>query len=425
MTEAYQSEPNGNEPRSVVLDSLEAYVRAGARQMLTAALDEEVRAFLGRDRYERGKPFRGYRNGYHERRELTVGVGAVDVRVPRVAGVPVELAPDGYRSQIVQRYQRASQGTQELFARLYLEGLATGDFEPVFRELVGETTALSANAVVRLKERWADEYTTWQERPLGEHRYAYIWADGVYLGAGLERENSALLCILGAREDGTKELVAMKLGYRESTASWSEVLRDLRDRGLAAPLLAVGDGGLGLWAALREVFPTTQHQRCWNHRVLNLLDKLPKRLQAAARQRLREINTATTQTECERLRTAYVADLVSQGQAAAADTLMRDWDDFVRFYQFPQEHWVHLRTSNPIESIFSGVRLRTDAAKRLRQREAALYLVFKIVERLSRNWRTLNGGATLMTLLLEGCVFQDGVLQPRPAPEANVAAPAA
>jgi putative transposase len=223
------------------------------------------------------------------------------------------------------------------------------------------------------------------------------------------------LCVLGAREDGTKELLAMQLGYRESTASWSEVLRDLRDRGLAAPLLAVGDGGLGLWAALREVFPTTQHQRCWNHRTLNLLDKLPKRLHAEARQRLREITTAASQAECERLRTVYVADLVSHGQAAAADTLMRDWDDFVRFYQFPQEHWVHLRTSNPIESIFSGVRLRTDAAKRFRQREAALYLVFKIVERLSRTWRTLNGGATLMTLLLEGSVFKDGVLQPRPA----------
>jgi transposase-like protein len=424
MAEAYQSEASGNEP-SVVLDSLEAYVREGARRMLAAALDAEVSAFLGRDRYERGKPFRGYRNGYHEPRELTVGVGAVDVRVPRVAGVPAELAPAGYRSQIVQRYQRASAGTQELFARLYLEGLATGDFEPVFRELVGETTALSANAVVRLKERWADEYTSWQERPLGEHRYAYVWADGVYLGAGLERENAALLCVLGAREDGTKDLLAMKLGYRESTASWAEVLRDLRDRGLAAPLLAVGDGGLGLWAALREVFPTTAHQRCWNHRVLNLLDKLPKRLHTEARRRLREITTAASQAEGERLRTAYVADLVSQGQAAAADTLMRDWDDFVRFYRFPQEHWVHLRTSNPIESIFSGVRLRTDAAKRLRQREAALYLVFKIVERLSRNWRTLNGGATLMTLLLEGCVFKDGVLQPRPAPEAIAAAPAA
>jgi transposase-like protein len=284
---------------------------------------------------------------------------------------------------------------------------------------------VTANAVVRLKERWADEYITWQARPLADHRYAYLWADGVYLGAGLERENSALLCVLGAREDGTKELLAMQLGYRESTASWSEVLRDLRDRGLAAPLLAVGDGGLGLWAALREVFPTTQHQRCWNHRVLNLLDKLPKRLHTEARGRLREITTALTPADCERLRTAYVADLVSQGQAAAADTLMRDWDDFVRFYQFPQEHWIHLRTSNPIESIFSGVRLRTDAAKRLRQREAALYLGFKIVERLSRNWRTLNGGATLMTLLVEGSVFKDGVLQPRPAPEAIAAAPAA
>ncbi len=417
MAGAYPSEAESSE-RGTVLDSLEAYVREGARRMLAAALDEEVAAFLGRGRYERGKPFRGYRNGYHEARELTVGVGAVEVRVPRVAEVPPEVAPEGFRSAIVRRYERASAGTRELFARLYLEGLATGDFEPVFRELVGETTALSANAVVRLKERWAEEYATWKQRPLGEHRYAYVWADGVYLGAGQEDEKSALLCVLGAREDGTKELLAMELGYRESAASWAGVLRDLRERGLRAPLVAVGDGALGLWAALDEVFPTTAHQRCWNHRILNVQDKLPKRLQAAARRRLREICEAETLAEAERLRSRYVAELYAQGQAAAAETIQRDWDAFVVFYRFPKEHWIHLRTSNPIESIFSGVRLRTEATKRMRTRETALYLVFKIVERLGRNWRALNGGENLMTLVLEGCVFKDGSLQPRPAPEA-------
>ena len=254
--------------------------------MLAAALDEEVGAFLGRDPYERGKPFRGYRNGYHERRELTVGVGAVDVRVPRVAGVPAELAPTGYRSADRAALPAGLGGDPEA-VRTPLPGRVG---HRGFRAGVPRTGRGDHGAVGQrggpVKERWADEYTTWQERPLGEHRYAYIWADGVYLGAGLERENSALLCILGAREDGTKELLAMQLGYRESTASWSEVLRDHRDRGLAAPLLAVGDGGLGLWAALREVFPATAHQRCWNHRVLNLLDKLPKRLQAEARGRL-------------------------------------------------------------------------------------------------------------------------------------------
>lgn len=377
--------------------------------MLAEALEAEVATFLERGRYERGTPFRGYRNGTLPAREVTVGVSAVPVHVPRVSDVPAEVAPNGFQSQVVRRYERASAATQALFARLYLEGLATGDFEPVFRELVGETTALSASAIVRLKECWEEEYTTWRQRRLEGHTYAYIWADGVYLGAGLESEKSALLCILGAREDGTKELLALELGYRESTASWCDALRDLRDRGLTAPLVAVGDGGLGLWSALERVFPTTAHQRCWNHRVLNIQDKLPKRLQADARQRLHALWTADTQAECERLRDAYVAELRGQGQARAAECVLRDWASFVTFYRFPKEHWLHLRTSNPIESIFSGVRLRTNAAKRLRHRENALYLVFKVIERLGRNWRTLNGGENLMTLVLEGCAFQNGI----------------
>ena len=258
--------------------------------------------------------FRGYRNGYHHARELTVGLAAVEVRVPRVSQVPQEVAPQGFHSQVVQRYQRASQTTQRLFARLYLEGLATGDFEPVFRELVGETTALSANTVVRLKDHWGQEYQDWRCRPLGRHRYAYIWADGIYLAAGTEQEKTALLCILGAREDGEKELLAMESGYRESTESWADVLRDLRDRGLAAPLVAVGDGALGLWAALDQVFPTTEHQRCWNHRALNLQSKLPKRLQGEARRRLKEIVQAETQALCEQRRDDYVTELRAMGQ---------------------------------------------------------------------------------------------------------------
>ena len=299
-------------------------------------------------------------------RELTVGLAAVEVRVPRVSRAPQEVAPQGFRSQVVERYQRASQTTQRLFARLYpsassgqaLEGLATGDFEPVFRELVGETTALSANAVVRLKEHWGQEYQAWQQRRLDARQYAYIWGDGIYLTAGREKEKTVLLCILGAREDGEKELLAMESGYRESAESWAEVLRDLRDRGLAAPLVAVGDGALGLWAALDQVFPTTEHQRCWNHRALNLQSKLPKRLQAEARRRLKEIVQAETQALCEQRRDDYVTELRAISQERAAETVLRDWEDFVTFYHYPKEHWVHLRTSNPIESIFSGVRLR-------------------------------------------------------------------
>ena len=335
MSRSYQRQDSRQEENQVP-DALEGYVREGARQMLAVVLEEEVNAFLGRHRYARGRQFRGYRNGYHQARELSVGLAAVEVRLPRVSQVPLEVAPQGFHSQVVRRYQRASQAIQQLFARLYLEGLATGDFEPVFRELVGETTALSANTVVRLKDHWGQEYQEWRQRPLGEHRYAYIWADGIYLAAGTEPEKTALLCILGAREDGEKELLAMESGYRESTESWADVLRDLRDRGLAAPLVAAGDGALGLWAALDQVFPTTEHQRCWNHRALNLQSKLPKRLQGEARRRLREMWESETQALCEERRDDYVAELRSLGQGPAAETVLRDWEDFVTFYQYPK-----------------------------------------------------------------------------------------
>lgn len=411
MRKSYQKEKE-NTQREVIDETLEQYIREGARRMLALALEEEVNAFLKRDRYTRSMEFRGYRNGYLPQREITVGLAPVAVRVPRVSNVPERVASGGFHSQIVRKYQRASEATRKLFTQLYLEGLATGDFGPVFRELVGETTAVSPSAIVRLKQDWEKEYQDWRQRQLGGQRYLYIWGDGIYLKAGLEKEKTALLCIIGAREDGAKELLAMESGYRESTQSWVEVLQDLRSRGLAAPLLAIGDGGLGLWAALDEVYPETEHQRCWNHRVMNVQDKLPKRMQAEARSRLRELFEAKTRQECEELRDRYVDELINAKQKPAAETIMRDWEDFVTFYHYPQEHWVHLRTSNPLESIFGGVRIRTNAARRIPCRDNALYLVFKIVERLSRNWRNLNGGANLMQLLLEGRTFKDGIMEP-------------
>ena len=390
-------------------DVLERLVREGARKMLQDALEAEVDDFLGRRRYQRTDEQRGYRNGHLPERTIGVGMGAVEVSLPRVSDVPPEVSPDGYHSEIVSRYQRRSRTQGRLMARLYLEGLASGDFEPVFRALVGETAALSPSSILKLKADWQHEYEAWKKRPL-RGSYVYLYADGVYLKAGAEQDKTAVLVVLGVDEQGHKELLAMEQGYRESTASWSEVLRSLTERGLTeAPLLAIGDGALGLWAALDEVFPTTRHQRCWNHRTLNVLDKLPKRLQPEVRTKLRGLAEAPTRQECERRRDALCAWLRGRGQEPAAACLERDWADFVTLYDFPEEHWVHLRTSNPIESIFSGVRLRTNASKRLRVWENALYLVFKLVVRLSLNWRGINAPNQLR-LLLAGHQFRDGQL---------------
>ncbi len=381
--------------------------------MLEAALRAEVDNFLGRVRYQRGEEFRGYRNGYLPERSIGVGMGAVTVRQPRVRDIPEGMEP--FQSALLGKWERRSRTQARLLVRLYLEGLATGDFEPIFRALVGETAALSPSSIVRLKEEWADEFRLWRGRPIRE-RYVYLFADGVYLKAGLERENTAVLVVLGVREDGNKELLAMQQGYRESASSWAEVLRDLKARGLTeAPLLAVADGALGFWAALSEVYPETRHQRCWNHRSLNIADKLPKRLHAEAKAAVREIYQAPTLAECNRQRAGYCTKLRATGHGDAADCLERDWEDFVTFYDFPEEHWTHLRTSNPVESIFAGVRLRTNATKRLRSRENALYLVFKLVLRLSTNWRPINGRNQL-ALLLDGERFDDGRLRRTPAP---------
>ena len=295
-------------------DVLEETAREGARRLLQAMLEAEVDEYLGRPRYQRSGEFRGYRNGRLPGRTVGVGMGAVEIRAPRVSDVPEGADP--FRSEIVERYERRSKTQQRLLARLYLEGLSSGDFEPVFRALVGGTAALSPTSILRLREEWEMEYRTWRERPLAS-RYAYIYADGVYLKAGLEREKTALLVVIGVRADGIKELLALDEGYRESTESWLAVLRSLRDRGLGeAPLAAVGDGGLGFWAALDEVFPATRHLRCWNHKRLNVLDKLPRRLHKEAGAALSAMYAAPTRADCTRLRDAFAAQLRGPGTGA-------------------------------------------------------------------------------------------------------------
>jgi putative transposase len=390
-------------------DVLEEIAREGARRLLAEMLEVEVTEFLGRVRYERAGVFRGYRNGFAPERSIGVGLGAVKVRVPRVSDVPAEVAPKGYESRIVGRYQRLSQTTQRLLARLYLEGLSTGDFEPVFRAILGETAPLSATSVTRLKAEWQAEHEAWDKRRLDGHRYLYVWVDGVYLDAGQEEEKTALLCVLGLCEDGQKELLGMSLGYRESQESWAEVLRDLKSRGMSRPEALVGDGALGIWAALREVWPQTKPQRCWNHRTLNVLDKLPKRLWAEVRADLRAASQVPTRAKCRQQLETIAAGLREAGQVPAAETVLRDVEDFLTYYDFPEEHWLHLRTTNPIESVFSGVRLRTNVTKKLPNRENALYLAFKVVQRLSVNWRRITG-ANLCQLVLDERRFVDGKL---------------
>lgn len=347
------------------------------------------------------------------------------VRAPRVRDVPVDVAPEGFRSALVPRSQRRTAATQELCAQLSLEGLSRGDVEPVFRALLGEDAPLSSSTMLRLKDAWATESAAWRrQRSLAGQRYASVWLDGISVGCGQEQDTTVLLCVLGGREDGQKEVLALEPGSRESTESWADVCRSLRDRGLAAPLLALGDGCPGAWAALDRVVPQTRHQRCWNHRALNVRDKLPQRLHAAVRQEVRAIWSAPTRVEAEARRDGSVARQRAERPEAAAETLLRDWETSVTLYDVPQEHGLHLRTSNAIASVFAGVRLRTDVgdspwrvAKRVRRRENAVYLVWNVVERLGQHWRALNGGQTVMTLVLAGRRFADGILQPEEATE--------
>jgi putative transposase len=295
-------------------DYLEVLVKRGAQKMLQSAVEREVDDFLGRGRHERSMEFRGHRNGHLPVRQIGVGMGAVEVRMPRVSEVPKAISPEGFSSDIVHRYERRSQTQARLLSRLYLEGLSTGDFEPTFRALVGETAALSPQSILRLKEEWEQEFGAWRKRAL-KKRYLYLFVDGFYVKAGEEREKTAVLTVLGVREDGQKELLCMEKGYRESTAAWAEVLRSLQARGMIeAPMVVIGDGALGIWAAVDEIFPGARHQRCWNHRAISVIDKLPKRMQGKVRKQLRELAEAPTRAECESLRDKLCAHWRTIGQ---------------------------------------------------------------------------------------------------------------
>jgi len=381
---------------------LDTIAREGAQRMLVSVLEAEVTEFLGRQRYERAKTGPGYRNGYGKGRQVTLGSGTVRVRAPRVRD-----SAEPFASQVLHSYERRSRAVKELIPELYVQGLATGDFEPALRGLLGERAALSPSTVVRLKAQWESEYEAWRTRSLHDHQYVYLWCDGVYPKAGLQGDKTAFLVILGANEQGEKEPLAILEGYRESTESWAEVLRDLKTRGLTDPKLFCGDGALGLWGAIDQVYPKADHQRCWVHKMRNVLVHFPKRLQGEVKRHLRQMYEAKTKAASLALMRQF-AETYERTYPRAVECLRKDQPSLLTYFSYPQEHWLSLKTTNPIESIFATVKLRTNAARRIKSPRSALYLLFQLILRAQIRWRCINA-PHLVTKVLEGVTFKDGI----------------
>jgi len=393
--------------------SLDDLAREGALRMIAAALEAEVDEYVSSLASERdGDGHRlVVRNGKARERRVTVGSGTLQVRAPRVNDRRVD--EDGKRrrftSRILPAYARRSPKVTEVLPILYLHGLSTGDFAPALRDLLGEdASGLSSSSIQRLTETWQAEHTQFQARELRFHRYAYLFVDGVNVAVRLgEDPKLCLLVVIGVREDGRKELLAVRDGYRESEESWAQVFRDLRDRGMNEPKLMCGDGALGAWAALRTVFPTTREQRCWVHKTANVLDALPKRLQARARTLLHEMAEAPSKTDAVAAREKFREEFDAKYPKAVAK-LDKDWQQLTTFFDFPAEHWRHLRTTNPIESSFATVKLRTKVTKGAGSKKAALAMAYKLLSAAEKRWRRINGHE-LVTDVLDGVVFKDGI----------------
>jgi transposase-like protein len=333
---------NGDQPSIVVWDNLEEWVRREVQGFIQSLLEEEVTELLGREKSERRQAVDSlpvYRNGHGKARRVTLGCGTITVHRPRVRGLEQR-----FESRVLPMFARRSPEVNKLIPQLYLHGLALGDFDLALRGLLGEAAPVSASTVARLKDGWQAEREEWKKRPLDGMEVLFMWVDGVYVKAGLEKDKAVLLVMVGGLTDGRKVILAVEPGYRESTENWSGVLRDLRERGMNCPRLVVGDGNLGIWGALSNVYPDAAEQRCWNHKIVNVLDKLPKKVQPQAKRRLQDIAYAESRPEAEEKRGLFLAWCRKEGQRAAGDTLVRDWERMVSFYQFPKEHWKHLRT---------------------------------------------------------------------------------
>ena len=389
---------------TVSWETLEAYARLHVQSFIQALLEEEVSALLGRAKSERREAVdapAGYRNGHGKPRRLSMQGGTITVQRPRVRGLE-----ERFESRVLPLFERRTKEVGELLPELYLHGLANGDFELALRGLLGDGAPLSPSSIERLKAKWQVEHDAWRQRRLDDRELVYAWADGVYVKAGLEREKAALLVVVGAMRDGRKEVLAIAPGHRESTESWSEVFRDLRDRGLEPPRLLVADGNAGTWAAAAAIWPQTAEQRCWNHKIVNVLDKLPKKLQGEASEMLTKIPYAPTKAEAKKRRDEFALRF-RRHHPETVENLEKDWDQLVTFYDFPKEHWKHLRTTNVVESPFASVRLRTGAAKRFKKVPNATVLIWKVLMLAERRFRRLDA-PELLADVYDGRMFTDG-----------------
>lgn len=421
MLKVVDAERRGEGPLSLDLDEI---AREGARRMLVAALNVEVAEYVERHRECRDEQGRArvVRNGHGRARQVTLGAGTIAVRAPRVNDRRVDELGQRQRfsSRILPPYMRRSPKVAEVLPILYLRGLSTGDFREALPVLLGkEASGLSPSAISRLLSEWEKEYEHFGKRRLKDRDYVYVWVDGVHFTVRLEEDRLCTLVVLGARPDGTKELIAVEDGYRESKESWLSLLRGLKRRGMRAPVLAIGDGALGFWAAVGEVWPETHEQRDWVHRIANVLDKLPKRLQPKAKRALHAIMNAETKAAAEELADTFTQEYEAKYPKAVA-SLTRDREKLLTFFDFPAEHWRHLRTTNPIESSFATVRLRQRVTKGAGTRTRALVMAFKLLEMAQHRWRRLNG-SHLLPLVRAGVSFVDGV-QPEREEERKVAA---
>jgi transposase-like protein len=397
---------------------LDELVREGARRMLAAALEAEVDAYVSGlvDEVDEAGKRLVVRNGHAEPRYIVTGAGAVEVIAPRVNDRRVDEGTGQrrrFRSSIIPPWARKSPKVAEVLPLMYLHGMSSKDFAPALEEFFGSAAGLSASVVTRLTAQWQDEAERFSRRSLADRDYVYVWADGVHFNVRLDEHRLCALVIVGVRTDGTKELVSITDGIRESTESWADVLRDLRRRGMKAPTVAVGDGALGFWAALRDVFPETVEARCWVHKAANVLNALPKSAQPAARKALAEIRDAADRDHALTAIKAFERDYGAKWPKAVAK-IVDDTEVLLSFFDYPAEHWVHLKTSNPIESTFATVRLRTKVTKGPGSRAAGLAMAYKLIEAAQDRWRSVNA-PHLVALVRAGAKFEKGVIVERPS----------